>query len=78
MIIDAFVAMFMLGTRINAAKYCSRIISAFSFTKLNFLGDALCAAFVMLLSAIGVVNVPLHMYFTNANTMAMGLSAGAF
>ena len=78
MIIDAFVSMLMLGTRINAAKYCSCIISALSFAKLNFLGDALCAASVMLLSAIGVINLPLHLYFTNVNTMTMGLSAGAF
>ena len=52
MIIDGFMAMVMLGTRINCTKYCTRIISAFGFVKLNFLGDCLCAAFVILLSAL--------------------------
>lgn len=77
MIIDAFIAMLMLGTRINIAKYCSRIISAMSFVKLNFLADAICAAFVLLLSALSVINLPIELYFADRETMVKGLFAGA-
>ena len=63
MIKDAFLAMVMFGVRINMAKYCSRVISAWSFAKLNFYAEASSAFFVMILSALGTIEVPFRLFF---------------
>ena len=63
MVKDAFLAMVMFGTRINMAKYCSRVISAWSFVKLNFYSEACCALFVMILSTFGTIEIPFRLFF---------------
>ena len=78
MVKDAFIAMIMLGTRINAAKYCSRIISPLSFVKLNFVGDVFCALFILLLSALEIIPVPLNLYFNDREALIKGVPAGFF
>ena len=77
MIKDSFLAMLFFGTRINIAKYCSRILSPWSFIKLNFYAEGTCAFFVMTLSAFEVINVPFNLYFDPA-TLALGLPGGVF
>ena len=59
MVIDATVSMVMLGTRINMAKYCTRILSPLTFLKLNLVTDFACAALIIVLSALGFIRIPL-------------------
>ena len=62
MIIDAFVSMVFLGARINMAKYCTRIVSSLTYLKLQLCSDFCCAMFILMLSAIQVINVPIELY----------------
>ena len=77
MVIDAFIAMLFLGSRINMAKYCTRILSSLTFLKLNLLMEFVCAAFITTMSALGVIKIPLYLYI-DYETLRMGLPAGAF
>ena len=77
MIKDSIIAMLMLGTRICMAKYCSKIISPWTFIKLNLYIEFLCAAFIMILSLMQVVAIPFSTYW-ESNTMGTGFSGGAF
>lgn len=72
MIIDAFACMIMLGSRINTAKFCSRIISPLTFLKLNLLADFLCGLIVSILSALSLLSIPLSLYIEK-QTLLMGL-----
>lgn len=75
MVIDAIISMFMLGARINMAKYCARILSPLTFLKLNLIADFTCAAIVIVLSAIGMIRVPLYLYI-DIETLKIGLTSG--
>lgn len=77
MVIDGFITMLMFSIRVNATKYCTRILSPLSFVKLNFVGDSLCAIFVILISALSIIDVPLSDYFTNKESLVKGLPVGA-
>ena len=77
MISDSFISMIMLGTRVCMAKYCSRIISAWSFVRLNFYVDFGCAVFIIVLSAVGLIDIPVSDY-VDVETLKTGLPAGAF
>ena len=76
MIIDAFACMLMLGSRINTAKFCSRIISPLSFLKLNLLADFLCGFLVAVLSALSLIPIPLSLYI-EIESLRMGVLTGA-
>ena len=76
MVINSAIAMLLLSVRMNMAKYCTRILSSLSFLKYNCLADSICALFVVILSAFGVIRVPLSTYL-DIETMKIGLSAGA-
>jgi len=75
MVTDAFLSMLMLGIRINMAKYCARILSPLTFLKLNLISDFACAVFVIVMSAIGAIGVPLYLY-QETETLRTGLPAG--
>ena len=77
MVIDAFIAMLFLGSRINMAKYCTRILSPLTFLKLNLLMEFLCAASITAMSALSIIDVPLYLYI-DPETLRTGLPAGAF
>lgn len=77
MIIDAFISMALLGVRINMGKYCTNILSSLSYLKVQLIADFACAAFVMLLSALDIIRVPLSAY-SDGVTLATGLPSGAF
>jgi len=63
LIIDSFTAMLFLGIRMNMGKYLARILSPLTVVKLGFLADFVCGAFVILLSAANVIQIPLSVYF---------------
>ena len=63
MVIDAFISMFMLGARINCAKYCCKIVSSLSHYKNNMLMEFLCGFFVLMMSVIDIIRVPVSLYF---------------
>ena len=69
--------MLMLAARMNIAKYCTRILSSLSVVKLNFLADFICAALVVLLAALEIINIPLPLFYDRANVL-WGLVSGAF
>lgn len=77
MIKDAFLAMFLFGIRINMAKYCSRVLSAWTFARLNFYAEAGCALFVMILSGFGTIEVPFQLFY-DPDTLIIALPAGIF
>ena len=75
MVIDAFIAMFMLGTKINCAKYCTKIISSLSFFKYNMVMDFLCGVFIIIMSAVSIIEIPLSLY-VEAETLRSGFLIG--
>ena len=58
MLINSFLSMILLSTKMNMAKYCSRILSRFTFIKIYFIGEFICAAIIIVLSLASLINVP--------------------
>ena len=75
MVIDAFISMFMLGARINCAKYCCKIISSLNYYKYNMLMDFVCALFIFVMSVIDIIKVPVALY-GETYTLRSGVLAG--
>ena len=75
MLINSFISMLLLSTRMNMTKYCTRILSCHTFLKYNFLADFICALIVILLSAVSAIQVPMGSYL-DIETIRTGLSAG--
>ena len=59
------------------AKYCSRVLSAWTFARLNFYAEFLCAVFVMILSSLGTIEVPFYLFY-EPSTLIIALPAGCF
>ena len=62
MIIEAIIALILLGIRCNMAKYCAKIISAYALVKLNFYSIGVCGLLVLLLSATGMIKTDISLF----------------
>ena len=77
MIIEAVLALICLGTRCVFAKYCARVISAYSLVKMNFYAGGLCGVLVLLLCLIGLIDVSASL-FLDPYLLKVGTVAGCF
>ena len=62
MLINSILSMILLATKMLMSKYCSQIVSRFTFIKLYFIGEFICAAIIILLSLSTLIQVPIETY----------------
>ena len=62
MIFEAILALLLLGTRCVMAKYCAKMISAFSLVRYNFYTIGSCGLIVLLLSLTGIIEAQAQAY----------------
>jgi len=54
-IYESLLSLCFFGSRIILSKYCSRVLSAIEFVKINFMADATCGILLLILASTGLV-----------------------